>query len=93
MLGFGCQILAYDINPNADLEAAGVKYVTMSELLPRAHILSLHCPLLPSTRHLLNADTFPMLPVGAIVVNTSRGALIDAQAAIQSIKCGGGALF
>jgi D-lactate dehydrogenase len=58
------------------------------ELMPRANILSLHCPLLPSTRHLLNADTFPMLPVGAIVVNTSRGALIDAQAAIQSIKCG-----
>ena len=88
MLGFGCQVLAYDIKHDAGLEAAGVEYVTMSELLPQAHIRSLHCPLLPSTRHLLNADTFPMLPAGAIVVNTSRGALIDAKAAIQSIKCG-----
>jgi D-lactate dehydrogenase len=88
MLGFGCQVLAYDVNHDASLEAAGVEYVTMSELLPRAHILSLHCPLLPTTQHLLNVDTFPMLPVGALVVNVSRGALIDAQAAIQSIKSG-----
>lgn len=88
MLGFGCRVLAFDIKTDAALEARGVQYLPVTELLAQSNMVSLHCPLLPATRHLLDAETFALLPQGAIVVNTSRGALIDTEAAVAAIKSG-----
>jgi D-lactate dehydrogenase len=88
MLGFGCRVLAYDVKPDAELTARGVTYLPVVDLLAQSLVVSLHCPLLPATRHLLDAATFPLLPSGALVVNTSRGALIDAEAAVAEIKSG-----
>lgn len=88
MLGFGCTVLVSDVAPVPELEKAGVRPVTLRELLTSSHAISLHCPLTPETRHLLNAGTFALLPSGAIVVNTSRGALINATAAIAAVKSG-----
>ncbi len=88
MLGFGCRVVAHDVKPDAALAARGVTYLPVEEVLGQANFLSLHCPLLPETRHLLNESGFSLLPKGALVVNTSRGALIDAEAAVAAIKSG-----
>ena len=88
MLGFGCRVLAYDVKPDKALEARGVAYLTLEEVLAQSNFLSLHCPLLPATRHLLDAAAFASLPAKALVINTSRGALIDAEAAVNAIKSG-----
>lgn len=87
--GFGCDVLAYDPYPNeaAALEA-GLTYVDLPELLSRADIISLHCPLLPSTKYLLNEETLGLTKKGVVIVNTSRGALIDTTALIQNLKSG-----
>lgn len=88
--GFGCTVLAYDPYPDATgARDAGLTYVpVLDDLLARADIISLHCPLLPSTRYLLNADTLPKTKRGVVLVNTSRGALVDTAALIQSLKSG-----
>lgn len=88
MLGFGCRVLAYDIRPDAELAGRGVVYAPLREVLENSFFLSLHCPLVAATRHLLHAETFAWLPRGALVVNTSRGALIAADDAIAAIKSG-----
>ncbi len=86
--GFGCTVLASDVRRDAALEAIGVTYVAREELLGASDVITLHAPLTPQTRHLLNARTFGDLKEGAMVVNTSRGALIDAEAAIEALKEG-----
>jgi D-lactate dehydrogenase len=86
--GFGCEVLAYDVRPNPDCEKIGVRYVPLDELLARSHALSLHCPLLPQTHHLIDEKTIALMRDGVYIVNTSRGALIDAEAAIAGIKSG-----
>ncbi|MDB6070070.1 MAG: lactate dehydrogenase-like oxidoreductase [Verrucomicrobiales bacterium] len=88
MLGFGCRVIAHDVTPDAALQARGVEYLPVDDVLQQSFFLSLHCPLLPATRHLLDAVAFAKLPPGALVVNTSRGALIDAEAAVGAIKSG-----
>ena len=88
MLGFGCKVLAFDVRTDEKLLARGVNYLSMEEVLAQSHFLSLHCPLLPVTRHLLNEAAFAQMPAGALVINTSRGGLIDAEAAIHAIKSG-----
>ena len=88
MHGFGCKLLAYDLYPNEECLALGVAYVELPELLAAADIVSLHCPLTESTYHLLDRDSFEHLKPGAMLINTSRGALIDADAAIAAIKSG-----
>lgn len=88
MHGFGCKLLAYDVQQNPACLELGTQYVEMPELLSRSDIVSLHCPLLPSTHHLLNADSLQHLKPGAMVINTSRGGLIDTRAAIDAIKDG-----
>lgn len=88
MAGFGCKLLAYDVQPQADALALGVEYVALEDLLARSRVVSLHCPLLPSTYHLIKAETLQHLSPGAMVINTSRGGLIDTQAAIEGIKSG-----
>ncbi len=89
MQGFGCSLLGYDAYPNAQFEAiSDARYVTLPELLASSDIISLHCPLLPETHHLINANTIAQMKHGMMLINTSRGGLIDTIAAIQGIKSG-----
>jgi D-lactate dehydrogenase len=87
--GFGMRVLAHD--PQADLawaQSLGVEYVDLPALLAASDVVSLHVPLLPETHHLLRAQTLARLKRGAIVVNTSRGKLIDTTALIEALKSG-----
>ncbi|MEM9482405.1 MAG: 2-hydroxyacid dehydrogenase [Cyanobacteria bacterium P01_F01_bin.116] len=88
MHGFGCKLLAYDVKPNPACEKIGVEYVELPMLLTRSDIISLHCPLLPSTHHLINQESVQHLKPGVMLINTSRGGLIDTQAVIEAIKFG-----
>ncbi len=88
MLGFGCRVLAYDPAPDAACAARGVEYVQLPELLRQAEVLSLHCPLTPATHHLLDAAAVEQLRDGVMVINTSRGALVDTAAVIDGLKSG-----
>jgi D-lactate dehydrogenase len=85
MAGFGCRILAVDVCPRTDLP---VTYVDAGRLLTESDIVSLHVPLLPETRHFLNEKTLRQLKPGSFIINTSRGALIEAQALVDALKSG-----
>jgi D-lactate dehydrogenase len=85
MTGFGCRLLAFDAFPRTDLP---VTYVDVAQLLAESDVLSLHVPLLPETRHFLNATTIAQLKPGAFIINTSRGALIESHALIDALKTG-----
>ena len=85
-LGFGCEVLASDLVEDADLVAAGVRYVPADALLREADVISLHCPLTPETRHLIDGDVIAAARPGVMIVNTSRGALIDTAALIEGLK-------
>jgi len=88
MAGFGCQLLAYDPCPNPELLALGARYLALPELLRQSRIISLHCPLTESTRHLINRQSLAQLQPGAMLINTGRGALVDTPALIDALKCG-----
>ena len=88
MLGLGCKVLAFDIIANKEMEIAGVQYLPLMELLQQADIISLHCPLSEQTKHLISNTTLPMMKEGAMLINTSRGGLIDTKAAITALKNG-----
>jgi D-lactate dehydrogenase len=88
MKGFGCHLLAYDLAENTDCLELGVEYISLENLLKRSDIVSLHCPLMPETHHIINDKTLEHLKPGAMLINTSRGGLIDTQAAIAAIKSG-----
>lgn len=83
--GFGMQVLAYDPYPNKDLE---VTYVTVQELLEKADVISLHCPLTAETEHIINADAIAKMKKGVYLINTSRGRLIDTEAVIEGLREG-----
>ena len=87
-LGFGSAVHAYDILPDASLEASGVVYDSLENTLRGADIISLHCPLTPETRHMINRVTLDQLKPGAMLINTSRGGLIDTSEVIESLKSG-----
>ncbi|MBC6368659.1 2-hydroxyacid dehydrogenase [Algoriphagus sp. AK58] len=84
--GFGCKILAFDLQENEEMKALGVTYLPLKEVLATSHIISLHCPLTPQTRHLINAETLSYMQNGVALINTSRGALIDTKAVIKALK-------
>ncbi|NEQ38153.1 MAG: 2-hydroxyacid dehydrogenase [Okeania sp. SIO3I5] len=87
--GFGCHLLAYDPYPNPKFEEIGnARYVDLPELLASSDIISLHCPLTPENHHLINAETIAQMKPGVMLINTSRGQLIDTKAAIEGIKSG-----
>jgi D-lactate dehydrogenase len=86
--GFGCRLVGHDLRPNPDCEALGMEYVTREELFQTSDILALMCPLTPETRHLIRMETLPLLKKGVMLVNTSRGAIINTQAAIAGLKDG-----
>lgn len=86
--GFSCEVLAHDLRPEPDCVAQGASYVSLEDLLARSHVVTLHCPLAPSTHHLIDERRLGLMRPGAMLVNTSRGALVDALAAIQALKSG-----
>jgi D-lactate dehydrogenase len=88
MAGFGCALLAFDPKPNPAVAALGARYVPLAELLAGSDIVSLHCPLTPATRHLIDANALATLKRGAMLVNTSRGAVVDTRATIAALKEG-----
>ena len=81
--GFGMNVLAYDRFPAQD---SGLHYVTLDELFAQSDIISLHCPLTDETRHLIGAAAIEKMKKGVVIVNTSRGGLIDAEALLEGIK-------
>ncbi|MBP3307977.1 MAG: 2-hydroxyacid dehydrogenase [Clostridia bacterium] len=86
-LGFGMKILAYDKYEDEALRAnPAVSYVTLDELFSGADIISLHCPLTEETYHLINSETLKKCRRGVVILNTSRGALVDAEALLSGIK-------
>ena len=86
--GFGCRILAYDPSPRLVYEEHGVHYVPLDELLHRSDIISLHCPLTPQTHHMINEAAIERMKPGAMLINTSRGGIIDTRAIIWGLKSG-----
>ncbi|SEI62105.1 D-lactate dehydrogenase [Dyadobacter koreensis] len=88
MLGFGCKVLAYDIKESSDLVAKGVVYKSLDDILNESDILSLHCPLTPETAHVIDANAISKMKDGVMIINTSRGALIQAKDAIEGLKNG-----
>eukprot|EP01035_Chromulina_nebulosa_P058066 gene58066-79530_t len=83
MLGFGCRVLAFDLIANKQMEALGVEYMDVSSIFSEADIISLHCPLNDSTRQLINKETLSIMKDGVMLINTSRGGLVDTKAAIH----------
>lgn len=86
MEGMGCKVLAYDRYPNEELLKKGVKYVGLEKLLGQSDIVSLHCPLTPETAYLINRQTLAMMKPGVMLINTSRGALINTNDTLESLK-------
>ncbi|KAK9366800.1 hypothetical protein V1509DRAFT_672967 [Lipomyces kononenkoae] len=87
--GFDSEVVCYDPYPNVDeANAYGMRYVSLDELLETSDIISLHCPLLPSTHHMINSKTLGKMKDGVMIINTSRGGLIDTVALIKALKSG-----
>lgn len=86
--GFGCRLLGCDPIPNPDCARLGLKYVGLPELFGESDVISLHAPLLPGTLHLINQDALAQMKPGVMLINTSRGALIDTPAVIDALKTG-----
>lgn len=84
--GFGCHVLAFDPYASPESRAAGFEFTGRDDLLTRSDIISLHCPLLPATKHFINASTLARLKPTALLINTSRGGLIDTAAAIDALE-------
>lgn len=84
--GFGMRLLAFDPYPNPLALEIGVEYVDLATLYAQSDIISLHCPLTADNHHLLNAESFSQMKDGVMIINTSRGALLDASAAIEALK-------
>ena len=88
MQGFGCRVLAFDLVADTDLEKKGVKYLALTDLFRQSDIISLHCPLTEQTKHLVNKTSLEMMKDGVMLINTSRGGLIDTKATINALKQG-----
>lgn len=88
MTGFGCRVVAHDPQPNPRCAAMGVEYLDIDALLAQSDIITLHCPLTPATHHLIDDRALRRLKRGAMLINTSRGAVIDTRAVIRGLKDG-----
>ncbi|SFD00110.1 2-hydroxyacid dehydrogenase [Pragia fontium] len=84
--GFGMRLLAFDPYPSAQALELGAEYVDLPTLYAESDVISLHCPLTPENHHLLNAEAFNQMKNGVMIINTSRGGLIDSPAAIDALK-------
>lgn len=83
--GFGMRVIAYDVYPNESLKEF-VEYVSLEQLLAESDVISLHCPLMDSTYHMINIDTIRQMKDGVILVNTSRGALVKTDDLVEGIR-------
>lgn len=88
MLGFGCKVVAYDPVQDPGCAALGVGYVSLDALLAGSDIISLHCPLSPATHHLINAAAIARMRPGVMLINTSRGGIVDTPAVVEALKSG-----
>jgi D-lactate dehydrogenase len=87
--GFGCRLLGYDVAPDHTLtERFGLKYVPLDTLCALSDVITVHAPLTPATHHLLNAAQLATMKRGVMLINTSRGALLDTQAALAALDSG-----
>jgi D-lactate dehydrogenase len=88
MSGFGCKVLACDPVQSPELNAVGGAYTSLEGLLAGSDIVSLHCPLTPETRHMIDAGAIARMKRGVMLINTSRGAVVDTPAVIHGLKTG-----
>ena len=88
MLGYGCNVIAYDIRESEVLKEKGIGYKPFNELLKVSDIVSIHCPLTPDTHHLFNSVAFSKMKKGAMLINTGRGAIIKTSDAVEALKNG-----
>jgi D-lactate dehydrogenase len=86
--GFGAKIIAYDIKKSEELANKGIIYKTLDEVLQESDIISLHCPLMPETHHLIDSEKIAKMKTGVMLINTSRGALLKTKDAINALKTG-----
>lgn len=88
LIGFGCRVLAYDVYPNKQLESLGVQYLPFEDVLQEVDILSLHCPLTKDNHYLINRQSMALMKDGVVLINTSRGGLINTRDVIIGLKSG-----
>lgn len=89
MAGFGCRVLAYDPHPSPELLQSGaVSYVDLESLIRQSDIISLHCPQTPENTHMIDGTAIEAMKPGVMIVNTSRGGLVDTEAMIHGLKRG-----
>ncbi len=86
--GFGCKLLGMDHFENDRCKEIGMEYVSFEELLAKSDVISLHCPLTPETHHLIDHEAIARMQRGAMIINTSRGGLINTKAVIEGLKSG-----
>jgi D-lactate dehydrogenase len=84
--GFGCRVLGYDIHKAEEADEIGLEFTSLEALYAQSDIISLHCPLTPETYHLINKESIARMKKGVMLINTSRGALIDTRAVIAGLK-------
>lgn len=88
LLGFGCRVLAHDPYPLEEMKALGIEYVSFQKLCSESDIMTLHTPLTPDTYHIIGSRTLDEMKDGVMLINTSRGALVDTVAVIAALKAG-----
>ena len=88
MLGFGCKVLAFDLIVHQPMAAKGVEYLPLMDILQQSDIISLHCPLNEQTRQIINEHSLSLMKEGVMLINTSRGGLIDTKEVVKSLKSG-----
>ena len=86
--GFGCPTLAFDPVPSDECRSLGVRYTTLHDLLAQSDIITLHCPLTPENKHMIDWRALEEMRTGVMLINTSRGALLDTVAVIEALKSG-----
>lgn len=88
MKGFGCHVIAFDTKPNPELIQEGIEYMSLDDVFGKSDIISLHCPLTPQTVQIINKNTLSLMKNGVMLINTSRGKLVDTEAAIEALRDG-----
>lgn len=83
--GFGCRVIAYDILKSEELAKSGIEYLPLNEVFKQSDILSLHCPLTPQTKYIVNEESLSLMKKGVMIINTSRGGLINTIDVIKSL--------
>ncbi len=86
LAAFGCRVLCHDVREDPELVALGAEYVPVEELTAQSDVITLHCPLLPQTHHIIDQGALEQMKDGVILVNTSRGGLVDARAVVGALK-------